>query len=215
MNGMEGIRSAILAGLLALALGVPAAFGEEEVRPVLERLQSEGLWGEITLEAGSMRQVRVEALGADTVSVQEVIGPLQLRPAAYPLAHIRSAREIGVHRIPRQMAPYRPPKWTGLAVAIEAVLPGFGYFYAGEYGQGYAMVGVTAIAGGTAWATGRSGAAGWIPLLAWTKVASLLHLRDQVRAANAVHQEREPELLLDEAAARDRPLRLAELRLRF
>ena len=201
MNGMEGIRSAILAGLLALALGVPAAFGEEEVRPVLERLQSEGLWGEITLEAGAMRQVRVEALGADTVSVQEVIGPLQLRPAAYPLAHIRSAREIGVHRIPRQMAPYRPP--------------GFGYFYAGEYGQRYAMVGVTAIAGGTAWATGRSGAAGWIPLLAWTKVASLLHLRDQVRAANAVHQAREPELLLDEAAARDRPLRLAELRLRF
>ena len=48
---------------------IDAVRGGEEVRPVLERLQSEGLWGEITLEAGAMRQVRVEALGADTVSV--------------------------------------------------------------------------------------------------------------------------------------------------
>ena len=189
--------------------------GQETVSTVLEQLQNDGLWGEITLEAGGMRQIRVEDLAADTVSVREVIGPLQLRPAVYALAEIRSAREIGVHRIPKQMAPYRPPKSTALAFTLEALLPGFGYFYAGEFGQGYAMLGVTAIAGGTAWATGRNGAAGWMPLLAWTKVASLLHLRDQVRAANAVHRARETEALLGEGAVMDRPVPLAELRLRF
>ena len=212
---MNGIRFTIQASFVALAIGASSAHGEEETRTVLERLQSEGLWGEITLQTGAPRQVRVEALGADTVSVREVIGPLQVRPADYPLADIRSAREIGVHRIPKQMAPYRPPKWTGLAVAIEAVLPGFGYFYAGEFGQGYALLGVTAIAGGTAWATGRDGAAGWIPLLAWTKVASLLHLRDQVRAANAVHQVRESEALLGEGPAMESAVPLAEVRVRF
>ena len=205
----------IRTGFLMLALGVSASYAEEEVRPVLERLQSEELWGEITLEAGAMRQVRVEALGADTVSVREVIGPLQVRPAVYPLADIRSAREIGVYRIPRQMAPYRGPKSPALALVLEAVVPGFGYFYAGEFGQGYALLGVTGIAAGTAWATGRDGAAGWIPLLAWTKVASLFHLRDQVRAANAVHQAREQDALLGESAALDRPVPLAEVRLRF
>ena len=212
---MIRIRLTIQTGLIALALAASASHGEETVRTVLEKLESEGLWGEITLEPGVMRQVRVEALGADTVSVREVIGPLQVRPAVYPLADIRSAREIGVHRIPRQMAPYRARKSAALAFVLEAVLPGFGYFYAGEFGQGYAMLGVTAIAGGTAWATGRDGAAGWLPLLAWTKVASLFHLRDQVRAANAVHQSREQAARLGGSAAQDRLVPLAEVRLRF
>ena len=212
---MNRIRFTIQAGLIGLAFAASASHGEEAVRTVLEKLDSEGLWGEITLEPGVMRQVRVEALGADTVNVSEVIGPLQARPAVYPLAAIRSAREIGLHRIPRQIAPYQPPRSTVLAFAIEAVLPGFGYFYAGEFGQGFSLLGVTAIAGGTAWVTGRSGAAGWMPLLAWTKVASLLHLRDQVRAANAVHQAREAEALPGERAAMDGPVPLAGVRLRF
>ena len=212
---MNRIRFTMQAALTVLVLSASASRGEEEVRALLERLESEGLWGEITLEPGVMRQVRVESLGADTVSVREVIGPLQARPAVYPLEAIRSAREIGPHRIPRQMAPYRPPRSTALAFAIEAVLPGFGYFYAGEFGQGFSLLGVTALAGGTAWATGRDGAAGWLPLLAWTKVASLLHLRDQVRAANAVHQAREPEALLGDGAFTDGPLPLAGVRLRF
>ena len=212
---MNRIRFTMQAALTVLVLSAPASRGEEAVRALLERLESEGLWGEITLEPGVMRQVRVESLGADTVSVREVIGPLQARPAVYPLEAIRSAREIGPLRIPRQMAPYRPPRSTALAFAIEAVLPGFGYFYAGEFGQGFSLLGVTALAGGTAWATGRDGAAGWLPLLAWTKVASLLHLRDQVRAANAVHQAREPEAPLGGGAFMDRPLPLAGVRLRF
>ena len=212
---MNRIRFTIQASLIGLALFASSSHGEEAVRTVLEKLESEALWGEITIEPGVMRQVRVEALGADTVSVREVIGPLQARPAVYPLAAIRSAREIGLHRIPRQMAPYRPPKSATLAFAIEAVLPGFGYFYAGEVGQGLSLLGVTGVAAGTAWVTGRAGAAGWIPLLAWTKVASLLHLRDQVRAANAVHEARESEALLGEGAAMDAPLPLAQVRLRF
>lgn len=212
---MNRIRFSIHAGLIGLALAASASHGEEAVRTVLEKLESEGLWGEITLEPGVMRQIRVEALGADTVSVREVIGPLQARPAVYPLEAIRSAREIGPHRIPRQMAPYRPPRSAALAFAIEAVLPGFGYFYAGEVGQGLSLLGVTGVAAGTAWVTGRDGAAGWIPLLAWTKVASLLHLRDQVRAANAVHQARESEALLGKGAVMEGALPLAEVRLRF
>ena len=39
--------------------------------------------------------------------------------------------------------------------------------------------------------TGKDGAAGWVPIGAWTKLASLLHLRDQVRAINAFHDSLE------------------------
>jgi ribosomal protein S28E/S33 len=181
--------TAVLA-LLALACGGSAALGQETVRTTLERLQTDELWGEITLQAGGVRQVRIESLAGDEVVVREVVGPLQARHAVYELAAIRSAREIGVHRIPRRVAPYRAVKSPTLALAIEVVLPGFGYFYAGETRQGYAQLGVSAAAVATALATGEDGGAGWIPFVAWTKVAALLHLRDEVRAANAVHRER-------------------------
>ena len=40
------------------------------------------------------------------------------------------------------------------------------------------------IAVGTAIASGEDGAAGWAPLSAWIKIASLYQLRDKVRAMN-------------------------------
>ena len=53
--------TAVLA-LLALACGGSAALGQETVRTTLERLQTDELWGEITLQAGGVRQVRIESL---------------------------------------------------------------------------------------------------------------------------------------------------------
>lgn len=188
--------------------------GAPEVRPVLERLQADGHWGEIVLAPGLVRQVRVTALGADTVAVREVIGPLQVRTAAYAVADIRSVREIGPHRIARRLAPYRPAKSVRTALALELVLPGFGYFYAGHTRQGYALLGVAALAGATAAATGKDGAAGWVPIAAWTKVGSLLHLRDEVNAANGALEDRAAEGAAG-MARRAAPTPIASLTLRF
>lgn len=184
------LRSAATA-LLALIVALPAAADVEmSVRTTLSRLATDGTWGEITLSSGGVRQIRVETLSADTLMVTEVIGPLQARPATYVLGDIRAAREIGLFRIPRRIAPYRPPKSVPVALALELVVPGFGYFYAGETRQGYALLGIGSLAAATAALTGEDAAAGWIPFVAWTKIASVAHLRDHVRAANAVHMER-------------------------
>ena len=70
------------------------------------------------------------------------------------------------------------------ALALEAVVPGAGYVYIGEMRQALALWGLTGIAVGTAIATGEDGAAGWAPLSAWIKIASLYQLKDKVRAMN-------------------------------
>jgi hypothetical protein len=51
------------------------------------------------------------------------------------------------------------------------------------------MLGFAALVGGTAFATGEDGAAGWLPFAAWTKVASLAQLRDQVNADNGAFHD--------------------------
>lgn len=205
--------AAAVAALTLLAAMAPPARGQTDrstpVRSVLEHLHAEQLWGEITLEAGGVRDVQVRSLQGDTVTVREVVGPLQARFHAYRLADIRAAREIGPRRIPRHLAPYRPPRSLTVALALELVLPGFGYFYDGQTGRGYALLAVSTAAAATAVATGKDGAAGWLPFMAWTKVASLAHLRDEVRAANAVHRE------AAEAAVLSATAPLAGLRLRF
>ena len=68
---------------------------------------------------------------------------------------------------------------------------GLGYLYIGEFHQGFMLMGVSTIAVTTAIATGEDGAAGWVPISAWIKVASLLHLRDEVQAMNHAADEAE------------------------
>lgn len=176
-----------LLSLLLLCSSVSAA---DDVSQTLRQLHEQSLWGEITLATGGVRQVHVQSMSDDSVSVTEVIGPLHQRPAAYAVASIRSARELGVYRIQQRMAPYRAPRSRTVALGLELVIPGAGYFYAGDARQGYTILGFAAVVVGSAIATGNDGAAGWAPFAAWVKIASLAHLRDQVDADNAAYRDR-------------------------
>lgn len=172
--------------LCLTTLGATAA----DVPATLQHLQDNNLWGEITLVSGGIRQIQVESLQGDAVDVRQVIGALHVRQAQYALSDIRSAREIGVHRIPQRMAPYRRPRSTSVALGMELIIPGAGFFYAGDTRGGYTILGFAAIVAATAATTGSDGAAGWLPFAAWVKVASLMQLRDQVGADNAAWRER-------------------------
>lgn len=176
--------------LIALLPGMAQASMEAgELRGMLERLQGQALWGEAVLAGGQIRSIQVDSLGSDSVAVREVIGPLQERPAVYALSDFTSLRELGEHRIPLRRALYQPRRSTVGALLLEAVIPGAGYFYIGEEMQGLILVGLAAAAVGTGIATGENGAAGWVPISAWIKVASLLNLRDEVRAMNQAVEE--------------------------
>ena len=118
------------------------------------------------------------------MAVVEVVGALQEREAAYALAEIRSLRSLGTYRIQARRAAYQQPKSGLLAFLLELPVPGAGYFYIGEHKQGLALMGLTVTAVGTAILTGEDTAAGWVPLSAWIKIASLAHLRDQVQTIN-------------------------------
>ncbi len=175
-----------LAAILLVARGAEAAMETEEVRSLLEKMQAEEAWGEAVLTDGRVRSLRVEELEADSVAVVEVVGALQEREAAYSLAEIRTLRTLGTHRIQSRHAAYQQPKSGLLAFLLELPVPGAGYFYIGEHKQGLALMGLTVTAVGTAFLTGAETAAGWVPLSAWVKVASLAHLRDQVQSINKV-----------------------------
>jgi|APSaa5957512622_1039677.scaffolds.fasta_scaffold80726_2 hypothetical protein len=183
------IASRLAGTVFCLALTAMAA-AAADVPGTLRQLHESSFWGEITLESGRIRQIQVESLTHDAVVVREVIGGMQLREAQYPLAQIRSVRELGVHRIPQRIAPYRGRHSSRVALGLELVIPGAGFFYTGDARQGYTLMGFTALVVGTAVATGKDGAAGWLPFAAWTKLASLAQLRDQVRADNAAYKDR-------------------------
>jgi len=165
-----------------------AAVTAGSTRAVLEQLQADGQWGEAELASGRVRAFRVLEVSADSVVVNEIIGALHERRAQYGLQAIHSVRPLGLRRIPLRPAPYRPRRSPVLALGLETLVPGAGYFYAGEARQGYALIAVSAAAVATGVATGKDGAAGWIPFIVWTKVASLLHLSDQVSAMNAARE---------------------------
>lgn len=167
-----------------------AAVGIDGLNAELERLQTNGLWAEATLADGRIRPIFVESLSGDSVTVREVIGPLQERQAVYALSELSDLRELGVHRVPLRRALYQPQKSTVSALVLEAVIPGAGYLYIGETRQGLALIGLAAAAVGTGVATGEDGAAGWVPISTWIKIASLFHLRDQVRAMNQAAADR-------------------------
>lgn len=173
-----------LPAVLLLARGAEAAMEPEQVRNLLQEMQAEAAWGEAVLADGRVRSLRVKEIEADSVAVVEVVGALQEREAAYSLAEIRTLRTLGTHRIQSRRAAYQQPKSGLLAFLLELPVPGAGYFYIGEHKQGLALMGLTVTAVGTAVLTGAETAAGWVPLSAWVKIASLAHLRDQVRAIN-------------------------------
>ncbi len=187
--------------------GAEATMETEQVRGLLEKMQAEEAWGEAVFTDGRVRSLRVEEIEADSVAVVEVVGALQEREAAYALAEFRSLRTLGTHRIQSRRAAFQQSKSGLLAFLLEvtplAVGPGYyfssyedprwlalmwlggpGYFYIGEHKQGLALMGLMTAAMGTAILTGEEGAAGWVPLAAWIKIASLFHLRDQVQTIN-------------------------------
>ena len=163
-----------------------AAMDTEEVRRLLEKMAAEEVWGEAVFEDGRVRSFRVEAIEADSVAVIEVIGALQERPGAYALGEFSSLRELGTKRVQPRRAAFQPQKSGLVALVLEAVVPGAGYLYIGQHKQALALLGLTTVAVGTAFATGEDTAAGWVPISVWIKISSLTHLRDQVRAINAV-----------------------------
>ena len=171
-------------GLLLQVSLANAAMDAGQVRGLLEKLQGEAEWGEAVFEDGRVRSFRVETLGADSVAVVEIIGALQERSAAYGLDEFRSLRSLGAYRIQPRRAAYQPQKSGLVALLLEAVVPGAGYFYIGESKQGLVLLGLTAAAAATAVTTGESTAAGWAPISIWIKISSLTHLRDQVQAIN-------------------------------
>lgn len=173
-----------LPAILLAARGAEAAMETEQVRSLLQEMQAEAAWGEAVLADGRVRSLRVEEIEADSVAVVEVVGALQEREAAYSLADIRSLRTLGTHRIQSRRAAYQQPKSGLLAFLLELPVPGAGYFYIGDHKQGLALMGLTVTAVGTAILTGAETAAGWVPLSAWVKIASLAHLRDQVQSIN-------------------------------
>lgn len=178
----------ILAGvmfLLPLTLRAGEAMDAEQLRAGLQRLQSQGWWGELELAGGGTREVKVEAVAGDTVAVREVLGPLMEHPAVYSLAQIRSLRELGAQRIPLRRAAYALPRSLPLALGLEVLVPGGGYFYAGQPRQGFVLLALAGAVVGTGLATGKDGAAGWVPLAAWFKVASLVNLHAELRGINA------------------------------
>ena len=173
--------------VLGLVLSV-SALEAADVETTLCHLRAGELWGEITLNSGGVRQIQVRSLSQDTVAVREVIGALHVRSAIYPMTQIRTAREIGEHRIPQRTAPFRKSRSTRVALGLDLILPGAGFFYAGDSRQGYTMLGFAALVVGTAIATGHDGAAGWVPIAAWARLASLAHLRDTIHAENAAYK---------------------------
>lgn len=182
---MKYVRG-ILGILLLLPLGLWAqSMDADQLRQGLERLQTERLWGELVLEGGIAREVRVDSVAGDTVAVREILGALQERRAVYRLSQIRSLRELGAQRIPLRRAAYTPPKSLKVALGLEALIPGGGYFYVGQSRQGLMLLAVAGAMVGSGIATGKDGAAGWAPLAAWLKLASLANLHAEVRGMNA------------------------------
>lgn len=179
----------ILPGLLLLmplSLRAGEAMDAEQLREGLQRLQRQGFWGELELTAGGIREVKVDAMAGDTVAVREILGPLMEHPAVYSLSQIRSLRELGAQRIPLRRAAYVVPRSMSLALGLEVLVPGGGYFYAGQPRQGLVLLALAGAVVGTGLATGKDGAAGWVPLAAWVKVASLVNLHAELRGGSAL-----------------------------
>ena len=180
--------------LLVQAQIAGAAMEVEQVRELLQKLQDDEVWGEAAFADGHVRSFRVLVQAEESVEVVEVVGALQERPATYALNEFRSLRELGEYRIQPRRAAFQPQKSALVAYVLEAVVPGAGYFYIGQKKQALTLLGLTAIAVSTAFATGEDAAAGWVPISVWIKISSLANLRDQVSGINASGMQASMEL---------------------
>ena len=188
----------VAAAIVVFAQTVPAVpagaaeLGADEsgavLKQTLERLRAQDLWGEAVLSKGGVRQIKVVSVQGDTVQVREVVGPFQEMPATYSLGDFHTLRELGHYRISQRRSAYRPPRSLATALLLELVIPGGGNYYAGETKQAFTLVLFSAGAVVTAVTTGEDGAAGWVPVLVWTKVASMFHLADEIQAINTTHE---------------------------
>ena len=182
-------KPGLMVALVLAALGTWSAdpargsLSEDEARNLLRHLEANDLWGEAVLEGGRIRDIKIDSLAGDSVIVREVVGALHQRRAVYPLTAINSLRQLGAQRIPPSPTPWRGQMSLPLAMIAE-MIPGFGYYYIGEFRQGLVLQAFTALAAGAVLATGEKGAAGWAPLAVWIRVGSLLHLWDEVKALN-------------------------------
>ncbi len=77
-----------------------------------------------------------------------------------------------------------------LALGLELLIPGAGYYQTGNGSQGLKVFLASAVLGATALASGSDTAAAWIPFGVWLKLYSLGNLADEVRAAGAVQEAR-------------------------
>ena len=178
--------------VIGVGMSPNALHGDDDrIVTILEKMAAEESWGEVVLKSGKVRAIQVLSIEGEEISVREVIGALHERPATYSLDQFHSLRELGNRRIAMRPGAFRPRRSLVAALAFETLIPGGGFFYIGESRQGFGLLLFSAAAVTTGILTGKDGAAGWVPIGAWTKLASLLHLGDQVRAINAFHDSLE------------------------
>ena len=180
-----------------------------DVTAELDSLRIRGEWGELALTNGLVRQVQVDTIEGQQVMLQEVIGALHMRPATYALSDVRSVRPLGPRRIQARMAARPSAPSLPLTLGLELIIPGAGYFHAGEGDQGWRILLASLAIGATAVTMGENGAAVWIPLGTWLKLYSLHHLADEVRASQAQQARRSRLLSLTDSAPASTPTIMA------
>lgn len=176
-------RWAMVAWVVGVSLDVcaAAAMPADSLVAALRRTQTMGDWATAVTAGGDSLTILVEDVYADSVAVRRRLGPLYEQPAVYALTDLRLVvpwTPAGTIAAPGHHLSLRS------AMGLELLIPGAGYLYVGDTGTALTLAGLAGLAAGTAVLTGQDGAAGWVPAMAWIKVASLLHLRDEVRARN-------------------------------
>jgi hypothetical protein len=161
-----------------------------DVAADLDSLNAQDRWGEIVFQSGKLRHAKVEAVDAEYVTLLEVVGALQVRPARYPLAEVRSVRHLGPRRIRPRMSPSRSTPSAPIALGLELLIPGAGYLYSGDTNQGWRVLLASAALGAVALSSGENSAAAWMPLGVWLKLYSLHHLADEISATRAIQGRR-------------------------
>ncbi|SVD87346.1 uncharacterized protein METZ01_LOCUS440200, partial [marine metagenome] len=75
-------------GWITLLVVAMLSFGSSagaDIAADLEALRAENVWGEVSLEGGQVRHIKVDSVTADQVTLTEVIGALHERSAVYSL----------------------------------------------------------------------------------------------------------------------------------
>ena len=176
-------------GWITLLVVAMLSFGSSagaDIAADLEALRAENVWGEVSLESGQVRHIKIDSVTADQVTLTEVIGALHERSAVYSLTDVHSVRSLGPRRIQQRISPHRRAPSLPVALGLELLVPGAGYYHAGERAQGWWVLLASVAVGATALTAGQDAAAAWIPLGSWLKLYSLHHLADEVNAVRAV-----------------------------